>query len=236
MAYPISDVGVFHVAYGHFFKTPPFEFIFDNSEYKVNGVDGPIVGNPDLKPQKTIAYEIGLQQEIFENVGLDVTLFYSDFRNLVGLEVIRQVGNFSSYLRRTNAANGTNRGFTLALEKRSGGGLVSGSLDYTFQIGKGTESDPDNIAIIQTAGSAGGVVEDAVTQVLPLDWDQKHTLNAGLLENAFWRWQCKSKQRFASGGRQNTFSNKSAVGHCLSNLGCRGVSRCLWSFLQNAAI
>jgi len=165
----------------------------------VNGVDGPIVGNPDLKPQKTIAYEVGLQQEILENVGLDVTLFYSDFRNLVGLEVIRQVGNVSSYLRRINAANGTNRGFTLAVEKRSGGGLVSGSLDYTFQIGKGTESDPDNIAIIQTAGSAGGVVEDAVTQVLPLDWDQKHTLNATLTLGNFKSWSLSFIGRLSSG-------------------------------------
>ena len=199
IAFPISDLGVFHVAYGHFFKTPPFEFIFDNSEYKVNGVNGPIVGNPDLKPQKTIAYEIGLQQEIFDNVGLDVTLFYSDFRDLVGLEVIRQIGNFSSYLRRTNAANGTNRGFTLALEKRSGGGLVSGSLDYTFQIGKGTESDPDNIAIIQTAGAAGGVVEDAVTQVLPLDWDQRHTLNATLTLGNLKSWSLSFIGRLSSG-------------------------------------
>ena len=75
IAYPISDKGVLHVAYGHFFKTPPFEFIFDNSEYKVSGINGPVVGNPDLKPQKTVAYEIGLQQEVYENIGLDLTIF-----------------------------------------------------------------------------------------------------------------------------------------------------------------
>ena len=128
-----------------------------------------------------------------------MTLFYSNFRNLVGLEVIRQIGNFSSYLRRTNAAIGTNRGFTVALEKRSGGGLISGSLDYTFQIGKGTESDPNNIAIIQTAGASGGVVEDAVTQVLPLDWDQKHTLNATLTLGNLKSWSVSFIGRLANG-------------------------------------
>ncbi len=199
IAFPISDAGVFHVAYGHFFKTPAFEFLFNDSEYKVRGVDGPIVGNPDLKPQKTIAYEIGVQQQLFENVGVDVTLFYSDFRNLVGMEVIRQVGNSNSYLRRTNTANGTNRGFTIALKKRSGGGLVSGSLDYTFQLGKGTESDPNNLAIVQTASAAGGVVEDAIREVVPLDWDQKHTLNATLTVGNSKSWSASLIGRFASG-------------------------------------
>lgn len=198
IAYPISDKGVMHVAYGHFFKTPPFEYIFDNSEYKVSGISGPIVGNPDLKPQKTVAYEIGLQQEIARNVGLDLTIFYSDFRNLIGLEIIRQVGNFSSYLRRTNIDNGTNRGFTLAIQSESAGGLLSGSLDYTFQIGKGSESDPNNIAIIQTAGAGGGVIEDAEKQLLPLDWDQRHTLNATLAGN-FNFWTISFIGRLSSG-------------------------------------
>jgi len=183
IAFPISKSGVVHVAYGHFFKTPPFEFIFDNSEYKVNGIDGPIVGNANLKPQKTIAYEIGLQQEIMPKVGLDVTLFYSDFTNLIGLEIIRQIGNVSSYLQRANLDNATNQGFTVALEKMYDGALFTGSLDYTYQTGKGSESDPDNIAIIQTAGSSGEVIKDAEKQFVPLNWDQTHTLNATLAMN-----------------------------------------------------
>ena len=198
IAFPISDKGVLHVAYGHFFKTPPFEYIFENSEYKVRGISGPIVGNPDLKPQKTVAYEIGLQQEIARNVGLDLTIFYSDFRNLIGLEIVRQIGNFSSYLRRTNIDNGTNRGFTLAIQSESAGGLLSGSLDYTFQIGRGSESDPDNIAIIQTAGASGGVIEEAEKQLLPLDWDQRHTLNATLAGN-FNFWTVSFIGRLSSG-------------------------------------
>lgn len=196
IAYPISDKGVLHVAYGHFFKTPPFEFIFDNSEYKVSGISGPVVGNPDLKPQKTVAYEIGLQQEVFDNIGLDLTIFYSDFKNLVGLEIVRQIGNFSSYLQRVNIDNGTNRGFTLAVSKV--GGFLSGSLDYTFQVGRGSESDPNNIAIIQTAGAAGGVIEDAEKQLLSLDWDQRHTLNATLAGNIN-AWTVSFIGRFSSG-------------------------------------
>ncbi|MCF6270804.1 MAG: TonB-dependent receptor [Melioribacteraceae bacterium] len=198
IALPISENGVVHVAYGHFFKTPPFEYIYDNSEYKVNGIDGPIVGNANLKPQKTIAYEIGLQQEVFTKVSLDVTLFYSDFTNLIGLEVIRQIGNFSSYLQRTNIDNATNQGFTIAVEKLYDGGLLTGGIDYTYQVGKGNESDPDNIAIIQTAGSAGGSFKDTQKEFIPLDWNQTHTLNATLAMN-FNGWTVSFIGRLQSG-------------------------------------
>ena len=198
IAFPISENGVVHVAYGHFFKTPPFEFIFDNSEYKVSGIDGPIVGNANLKPQKTVAYEIGLQQEIFPSVALDVTLFYSDFTNLIGLKIIRQIGNVSSYKQRTNIDNATNQGFTIALEKINDGGLFSGSIDYTYQTGKGSESDPDNIAIIQTAGSSGGAVKDAEKQFVPLNWDQTHTLNSTLATN-YEGWTISFIGRLQSG-------------------------------------
>jgi hypothetical protein len=198
IAYPISTNGVVHVAYGHFFKTPPFEFIYDNSEYKVNGVDGPIVGNALLKSQKTIAYEIGLQQGIFQSFSIDVTLFYSDFSNLIGLEVIRQVGNVSSYLQRSNIDKASNRGFTVAFEKRHDGGLFTGSIDYTFQTGSGSESDPDNIAIIQTAGGGGGAVKEPTKEFVPLDWNQTHTLNATLAMN-FDSWTISAIGRLQSG-------------------------------------
>lgn len=198
ISYPISTNGVVHVAYGHFFKTPPFEFIYDNSEYKVNGITGPIVGNALLKSQKTIAYEIGLQQELFKNFSIDVTIFYSDFSNLIGLEVIRQIGNVSSYLQRTNIDKASNRGFTVAFDKLPGAGLFSGSLDYTFQSGIGSESDPDNIAIIQTAGGSGGTIKDATKEFIPLDWNQTHTLNATLAMN-FDGWTISAIGRLSSG-------------------------------------
>ena len=197
LAYPISDAGVIHVAYGHFFKLPPFAYIYDNSEYKIVGLNSTKVGNPDLLPQKTISYEVGLQQELAPGLGFETSLFYSDFRNLLGLEVIRMVGNVNSYSRRVNRDYGFNRGILVAIRKTSG--AVTGSLDYTYQVGKGNESDPDNIAIIATGGLAGGVIRDAEKQVLPLDWDQRHTLNGTLAISTEKAWTFSLVGRISSG-------------------------------------
>ncbi len=199
VAFPISDRGVIHVSYGHFRKLPPFEYIYQNSQFKVAGSNDPrfTVGNAELKPQKTISYELGLQQQVSEDFGVDATLFYSDFRNLLGLEIIRQSGNVSSYLKRVNRDYGNNWGFTLAVRKRSSG-LVSGTLDYTFMVGNGNESDANNIAIARGA-TAGGFIREAEKQVLPLDWDQRHSFNGTLTISEPTDWTVSFIGRFATG-------------------------------------
>ena len=83
-------------------------------------------------------------------------------------------------------------------EKLYDGGLFTGSIDYTYQVGSGSESDPDNIAIIQTAGAAGGTVKDAQKEFVPLDWNQTHTLNATLALN-FDSWTVSFIGRMQSG-------------------------------------
>lgn len=197
IAFPISSAGVIHVAYGHFFKLPPFTYIFDNSEYKIIGLNSTVVGNPDLLPQKTISYEVGLQQELAPGLGFEVTMFYADFRNLLGLEVIRMVGNVNTYFRRVNRDYGFNRGIALAIRKASG--VVTGTLDYTYQVSKGNESDPNNIAIISTGGLGGGITRESEKQVLPLDWDQRHTLNGTLAIHAGKEWTFSLIGRISSG-------------------------------------
>jgi outer membrane receptor protein involved in Fe transport len=197
IAFPISDAGVIHVAYGHFLKLPPFAYIYDNSEYKIVGTNTTIVGNPDLLPQKTISYEVGLQQEIAPGLGVEVTMFYADFRNLLGLEVIRMVGNVNSYMRRVNRDYGFNKGIALAIRRTRG--AVTGTLDYTYQISKGNESDPNNIAIISTGGLGGGITRESEKQVLPLDWDQRHTINGTLAFNTGNDWTFSLVGRASSG-------------------------------------
>ncbi|MDQ7053638.1 MAG: TonB-dependent receptor [candidate division KSB1 bacterium] len=97
IAYPITDRGVIHVSYGHFFQIPNFRYLYTNPEFDIfplQSTPSPppqsllnTVGNAALKPQKTIMYEIGLQQQLTDNLGLYVTVFNKDIRNLLGTEV-----------------------------------------------------------------------------------------------------------------------------------------------------
>ncbi|GAB5409329.1 MAG: hypothetical protein BalsKO_16940 [Balneolaceae bacterium] len=65
VAYPINDRGVIYFSYGYFFQMPSYERLYTNSQIILNqgGGEQGLFGNPDLKPERSIQYELGLKQE-----------------------------------------------------------------------------------------------------------------------------------------------------------------------------
>ena len=80
-------------------------------------------------------------------------------------------GGSARYSKFVNSDFGFIRGVILAFNKRFSDGW-SASLDYTFQIARGSNSDPEAARNALAGGSAPEV------QLTPLDWDQTHTVNA----------------------------------------------------------
>jgi outer membrane receptor protein involved in Fe transport len=156
------------------------------------------LGDADLKPERTIAYEVGLQQELSGQFGLDVTLFYKDIRDQLGLEAVKTVDavGFTRYI---NRDYGSVKGFTFSLEKMRTG-LISGSVDYTFQYAKGSASDPNFLQLIEVATRMSGEpIQFPERQILALDWDQRHTLNTSLNFSKPSNWAVSLLGVFGSG-------------------------------------
>jgi hypothetical protein len=65
------------------------------------------------------------------------------------------------------------RGVTFEFERRYADGIAA-NIDYTFQIAKGNASDPNN-AFLDAEND-----KETEKQVVPLDWDRRHQLNASL--------------------------------------------------------
>ncbi len=65
------------------------------------------------------------------------------------------------------------RGFVFALNQRASDWL-SASIDYTFQVAEGNASEP-NAAFIDAQAN-----REPEKKLVPLDWDQRHTINAAL--------------------------------------------------------
>ena len=175
IAYPITDKGVIHFSYGHFFQIPEFRYLYDSPDFKLNSGGGrTIIGNADLNPQRTTQYEIGLQQQIARDIGIDVTLFYRDVRDWVGtsplIETVRPGVAYSIY---ENKDYSNVRGVTLKAEKRYTNNFFA-KLDYTFQVAEGTYSNPDD------AFHAINAEQEPRRSLIPLNWDQRHTLNLQL--------------------------------------------------------
>ncbi len=174
LAFPISDKGVIHFSYGHFFQLPSYELLYNNPEFELGSGSGNqgLFGNADLRPQKTVKGEIGLQQQIGNDMAVDATVFFEDFRDLTGTQTedILVFGGAQSYSKYTNSDFGFSKGFIIKFEKRFGGGLAA-NLDYTYSETKGNASNPSDA---RNAVLGGALPE---TFIAPLDWNQTHTLN-----------------------------------------------------------
>ncbi len=193
IAYPITDRGVIHFSYGHFFQIPEFRYLYDNPDFKLGQGGGYYVfGNADLKPQKTVMYEIGLQQQITRDVGIDATLFYRDVRDWVGTSpLISTTIPSVKYSQFENKDYENVRGVTLKLEKRHSNNF-SARLDYTFQIVEGTYSNP------RDAFNAYQNQQEPRLSLIPLNWDQNHTVNASFIYQ-LRQWTVSMIGRYWSG-------------------------------------
>jgi len=172
-AFPITDRGKIYFSYGHFYQFPNFDLLYRNANYKITQGSGNVgtVGNADLKPEKNVQMELGLNQQLTDNFAVDATVYFRDFRDLSGTrsdEIITAIGN--SYNQVVNSDFAFIRGFILTLNQRMSEGLAV-TLDYTFQIAKGTASDPDAARNAILGGQQPEV------KLVSLDWDQTHTVN-----------------------------------------------------------
>ncbi len=200
LSFPISERGAFHVAYGHFFQMPSFEKMFNEPLQVLTPIqlEGKFLGNAELKPERTIAYEVGLQQEITSEYGVDLTLFYKDFRNQLGIESLTTV-DLVTYTRYVNRDYGNVKGFTLALEKLRTG-LFSGTVDYTFQYAEGSASSAEFLQLVQVSTRIGGEpLQFVERQILPLDWDQRHTVNLTAILSKPGNWSMSAIGSLGSG-------------------------------------
>ncbi len=173
VAYPISPTGVLHFAYGHFFQRPRYEYLYTNPEFELDPSQtiGTLMGNADLEAEKTISYEFGLQQAVTEDLSLGLSIFQRDIRNLVSTDkIVTTYEAGTKYTQYVNRDYGEIKGIVLSFDKRYSNGF-SGQLNYTYQIAEGNASDP------QDALNASKGDKEPIKQLLPLDWDRRHTIN-----------------------------------------------------------
>jgi outer membrane receptor protein involved in Fe transport len=199
IAYPISSTGVIHFSYGYFFQVPDYNRLYNGDKLILesrSGVQG-IFGNPDLKPEQSIKYELGLQQEIFTGISLDLTIFYEDKRDYVSSGPIKNTSvpsvRYGTWINRDYA---NIRGVTAVLNQRVSRSISIG-FDYTFSIAEDSNSDPASefFAAVARSDTSG---QNLARFLTPANWDRTHVFNSTLFY-AGNDWGFNILQRFSSG-------------------------------------
>jgi outer membrane receptor protein involved in Fe transport len=172
LAYQLGKTAVLRFSYGHFFQMPPLYAMYQDHAFNVAPTDyQTTMGNAQLKAEKTVQYEIGLWQELFEGMGFDVTLYYRDIYNLLSAVVISTY-NQIEYGLYSNKDYGNTKGLELTANYNLGKWYAN--LNYTLQYTRGNADNPT-----QTFNRAGQTI-DPVNKLIVMSWDQRHTFNTTL--------------------------------------------------------
>lgn len=181
VAFPLDDKTLLRFNYGQFYQQPNLQDLYVSYrflQYKINTGQYYVgFGNPNLKPEHTTAYEVGLQKVLGDRSRLDVTAYYKDVTDLVEVTTISPrpgvlSRSFSSYRNRDFATvKGVDVGYTLRKVNH-----VAANIAYSLGFAQGTGS------VSNSQGNIAWVGSEPPKQTSPLDFDQRHkiTINVDL--------------------------------------------------------
>ncbi len=176
ISHPIDEYTVLHFSYGHFFQRATFgDYGEGNSDAQSLGnlttfvVSGSnplspwVLGNRAVKPEKTIAYELGIERNFFDQIVVGVTGYYKDIRNNISVQTIDNLQGIR-YTTNGNSSYADVTGVEVYLRKqptREPWGLLWGYANFTTQSGiAGRAGDPVLITPtgVRYAGSGDAII------------------------------------------------------------------------------
>jgi outer membrane receptor protein involved in Fe transport len=175
VGFPVSEKTLFHANYGRFFQQPNLQDLYTSYRYleykiRMGGYYFPF-GNPNLQPETTTAYEVGITHAPSSKLRVDATAYYKDVQNLVQVQNQPSIpANFASF---RNSDFGTIKGVDLNVQVMETMG-VSGSASYSLSFANGTGS------ISTSQGNIAWTISEAPKQTSPLSFDQRHKLSLNL--------------------------------------------------------
>jgi len=170
LAYPVTENTVFHFSYGHFFQSPDFKAMTYNADKDISAAL-PLVGNAGVKPQKTVAFEVGVKQALSPITKFTATVWSKDIRDLLSTQSYRIIS--IPVVVYTNSDYASVRGVDLSLDRQFSGGF-SANLSYTLSVARGNNSEP-------IAGYFSAYENEEIPhKEYYLDFDQRHDLSLNL--------------------------------------------------------
>jgi len=225
LSYLLGDIAALHFSYGHFFQIPNYAHMFTNPNYEISPSNyASVIGNPNIKAEKTVKYELGLQLKLFEGMALKTDIFY---HNIYNLETVVPIETYDAiiYGYYTNKDYASSKGLTLGIDYYRAN--LSLNVNYTLQYAEGNASTP-NSNFVKAAQDI-----DPITKLVPLDWDQRHTLNFSLGYNTV-KYTVSLLGSLGSGTRY-TFSPPDKSRLALANIPENGMTKPLTFYLDMKA-
>jgi outer membrane receptor protein involved in Fe transport len=179
ISHPVSDNQTLFFSYGHFSKWPKPQFVYAKLSPANAKSSFQRFGNPNLNPETTVAYELGLRTQFTNDDVLTVTAYYKDIFDYVSTRTARITSaRFATqrFITYVNTDYARSRGLELEYKKRIGK-WFSGNASFSYSIVTGKSSSADEGVLVLTGDLDESIKEEYVT------WDRP--INASLSLNFY---------------------------------------------------
>lgn len=179
---PVTERMKLRFNYGHYFQIPALDDMYGTTDTAVIRLalqrGNTIIGNIFLKPEKTVMYEVGIENQITQDVIFGFTAYFKDIYDLSQIrEVIAQPMPYFQFF---NVDYGNVKGFEFRFDKTMSNMWALG-LSYTLQFAKGTASWAGEFYYDYYSSGldpiTGLPLQPPVIDYW-LDFDERHILNA----------------------------------------------------------
>ena len=181
---PATDKDLLFFNYGYFFQIPLFDFLYTGLDRDFRKGVNPLVGDPDLKSEETLSYEIGLKHLLSSSLLFSITFFNKDIFNLIDTKTFLSTDSkseddgFSQYV---NVAFANTRGWEFVI-KKTPTPYFSSQISYTYMISKGTSSSSNQNYNYTNFGF------EVPAEEYFLSWDQRHTFTGSVGLTNIRKW------------------------------------------------
>lgn len=171
-SFPISDVANFFAHYDILVQRPASNTLATARDYfYFTDEAGNIKNNPNLKPERTIDYEVGFQQRLSLSSALKIAAYYKEMRDMIQVRTFFPVPIVNQYTTYDNLDFGTVKGFSFQYDLRRTGN-VSLQANYTLQFADGTGSNANSQRGLTSRGN--------LRTLFPLNFDERHRIVANV--------------------------------------------------------
>lgn len=172
-SFELSENAIFFAHYDVLAQRPQDRFIPTAKDYyffeQTVGAGG-VIDNPNLKPERTIDYQIGFKQKLSKTSALTISGFYRELKDMVQLYRVNNTYPVNGYNTYNNIDFGTVKGFDFNYDLRRTQNLRM-TFNYTLQFADGTGSGDRSQANLIDFGRPN------LRSIFPLSYDSRHLIN-----------------------------------------------------------
>ncbi len=138
VTYPLTEASKIDLSYGLFLKTPDLQYLYDSFN-AWNIATGQVLGNPNMKPQRSSQYQVSYENYITPDINFTATAYYKDIYNQLGVTYI--LATPTPFYIYSTTEYGSSKGLEFSLQKMPIDGIYA-ALNYSLAYNKGTSAGP----------------------------------------------------------------------------------------------